>query len=129
MESKTLECRRLLIKTLANFKERGHSCGILLSGGVDTAAILEANGLLNGNEITIHHAVTVLVSDRIAMDRPYSELIAKKHKLNHTILNEPMTTFLALVPLIVKLLKTFDGMTLRNSLVIGVVSHLTHHQC
>ena len=109
------------MKTLAEFQKRVPCCGILLSGGVDTAAIIEANSLLNDDAIIIQHAVTVLVSDRTAMDRPYSLLVAEKHNLNHTLVDEPLTTFLCLVPSTIRLLKTFDGMTLRNSLVIATV--------
>ena len=120
MNSKALDCRQALMKTLAEFKKSVPSCGILLSGGVDTSAIIEANSLLD-DAIIIQHAVTVLVSDRIAMDRPYSLLVAEKHNLNHTLVDEPLTTFLSLVPSSIRLLKTFDGMTLRNSLVIATV--------
>ena len=126
MNSKALDCRQALMKTLAEFKKRVPSCGMLLSGGVDTTAIVEANSLLNDDAIIIKHAVTVLVSDKIALDRPYSLLVAEKHNLNHTLVDEPLTTFLSLVPSTIKLLKTFDGMTLRNSLVIATVSYNNH---
>jgi asparagine synthase (glutamine-hydrolysing) len=93
---------------------------IILSGGVDTCAILAAARKLN---ITIEAAFTVVTNDQndnVSPDRGFAVAAAAQHGLNHHLIcitaDELVATYL---PPCVKLLKTFDGMTLRNSLVVA----------
>jgi asparagine synthetase B (glutamine-hydrolysing) len=97
------------------------TCSVLLSGGIDTSAVVAANNLLQDRGILIEHAVTVLTSDRSALDRPYASLVAEKYGFDHHIVDAPLETFLSTANVCIKALKTFDGMTLRNSLVIAAV--------
>lgn len=92
---------------------------ILLSGGVDTAAVMEANTELGKSGLRIQNAVTVLTSES-ATDRPYASLVATRHSLSHHILDVTLLGVLEMLPFCVKTLRTFDGMTLRNSIVIAL---------
>ena len=92
---------------------------ILLSGGIDTAAVMEANAELGESKISIQNAVTVLTSES-ATDRPYAALVAIRHSLSHHILDVDLRGVLEMLPFCVKTLRTFDGMTLRNSIVIAL---------
>jgi asparagine synthetase B (glutamine-hydrolysing) len=116
-------CQEALVSAVRECKSRFPSCAILLSGGVDTAAILEANRLLRTDSIVIENAVTVLTAECEAFDRPYAGVVSRRHQLqNHTLVDVPLDTFLQFAPLCIRALRTFDGMTLRNSLVIAAVS-------
>ncbi|KAL1529470.1 hypothetical protein AB1Y20_000417 [Prymnesium parvum] len=89
---------------------------LILSGGVDTCAILACAKSVG---LTFAAAITVLTGEQ-SPDREFAVAAAKEHALPHHIVE---VTSAALVdtylPACVKLLATFDGMTLRNSLVVA----------
>mmetsp|Transcript_27230 Transcript_27230/g.69196 ORF Transcript_27230/g.69196 Transcript_27230/m.69196 type:complete len:353 (-) Transcript_27230:157-1215(-) len=89
---------------------------IILSGGVDTCAILAAAKELDMN---FGGAITV-VTDESSPDLPFATAAAEEHSLVHHVVRvtsqDLVNTYL---PACVKLLHTFDGMTLRNSLVVA----------
>jgi len=89
---------------------------IILSGGVDTCAILEAAALM---EISFAVAITVVIGDD-APDEAFSKFAASKHNIEHCIIRLTAEDLVErYLPQTVKLLHTWDGMTLRNSLVIS----------
>ena len=91
--------------------------GLILSGGVDTCAVLES--LLSlGLRPSI--AFTVFASPD-ATDRPYASGLAKQCPwMEHVVLECSPTELLeAPLGLCVKSLGTFDGMELRNSIVVA----------
>ena len=120
-----VDCRAALINAVREISLRyeHEDITILLSGGVDTAALMEANECLGredvNSKIDIKNAVTVLTSD-LATDRPYAAPVAIRHSVTHHILDVSLHELLELLPFCVKTLKTFDGMTLRNSIVIAM---------
>lgn len=89
---------------------------LILSGGVDTCAILEASSRLG---IKFSGAFTVITGDE-SPDKGFAMAAAKQHGLDHTIIRltpkELVDTYL---PVCVELLECYDGMTLRNSLVVA----------
>lgn len=105
---------------------------IILSGGVDTCAILAAAEKL---QISFHAAITVIIEnvdddvicqedDHACPDRGFSKAAAQHYGLRHYIVRvtaqELMDTYL---PSCTRALYTFDGMTLRNSLVVAAAFH------
>jgi asparagine synthetase B (glutamine-hydrolysing) len=89
---------------------------LVLSGGVDTCAILEASSRLG---IEFSGAFTVITGDE-SPDKGFAAAASKQHGLDHTIIRlapeELVDTYL---PTCVELLECYDGMTLRNSLVVA----------
>ena len=86
-----------------------------MSGGVDTAAILTASSLLS---ISYACAITVCVGTTCP-DLSFAKFLASKHSIPHHIVSVTAGRLVELyLPLCVKLLRTYDGMTLRNSFVI-----------
>jgi asparagine synthase (glutamine-hydrolysing) len=112
-------CRSALMGALKGIKHRYKSehMVILLSGGVDTAAVLEANSLME-DRLKIKSAVTVLAGE--ASDRPYASAVALRHDTPHHLLDVSLLNVLDMLPFCISTLKTFDGMTLRNSIVIAL---------
>jgi len=113
-------------KSLQNIKERTSDeddtkrC-IILSGGVDTCAILSAASKIN---MKFHSAITVITNNddsHVSPDKEYAIAAAKQYNIkNHHIINlSPKELIDIYLPTCVKLLNCFDGMTLRNSLVIA----------
>lgn len=89
---------------------------IILSGGVDTCAILAAAAKTN---ITFHSAITVLTHD-MSPDREFAVAAAARAMLDHHIVYvTPVDLVDIYLPQCVEHLATFDGMTLRNSLVVA----------
>lgn len=119
------DCRTALINAVReiSLRYKHEDIAILLSGGVDTAALMEANECLGKEDeklkIDIKNAVTVLTSD-LATDRPYASPVAIRHHLTHHVLDVSLLELLELLPFCVRTLQTFDGMTLRNSIVIAM---------
>mmetsp|Transcript_10641 Transcript_10641/g.17368 ORF Transcript_10641/g.17368 Transcript_10641/m.17368 type:complete len:359 (+) Transcript_10641:539-1615(+) len=90
--------------------------GVVLSGGVDTCAVCECLAELG---VKPAWAFTVYANDS-ATDRPYAPLIAKQHGLKHIELESPVDELLQEpLSLCIRVLKTFDGMELRNSIVVA----------
>mmetsp|Transcript_20188 Transcript_20188/g.51350 ORF Transcript_20188/g.51350 Transcript_20188/m.51350 type:complete len:203 (+) Transcript_20188:86-694(+) len=89
---------------------------IILSGGVDTSAILAAARELG---ITFSCAVTVITGED-SPDRAFAQAVALEHGLEHHIVRVTSSELIeCYLPACVRELATFDGMTLRNSLVIA----------
>jgi asparagine synthase (glutamine-hydrolysing) len=85
---------------------------ILLSGGLDTsivAALAADRGL--------RLAVTVVVGDD-APDLPYATELAARLGLEHVVLRRTLDELWAALPELVRALGTFDGMYLRNDVVV-----------
>lgn len=91
---------------------------IILSGGVDTCAILAAArklGIKFGGALTV---ITGLDSP----DRGFAEACAAEHSIPHHVVRLTADELvLKYLPDVVRLLKIYNGMLLRNSLVIAAV--------
>ena len=91
---------------------------IILSGGVDTCAIMAAARKLG---MKFGGALTVVTSND-SPDLGFSSACAKEHGIEHHIIrltaDELVDEYL---PDIIQLLERYDGMILRNSLVIAAV--------
>lgn len=100
---------------------------LILSGGVDTCAILAAAKNIG---MTFSAGVTVVCHDddggggNLSPDRDFAIAAAKEHDLEHHIVsvtpNDLVETYL---PACIKALNCYDGMTLRNSLVVAAAFH------
>jgi hypothetical protein len=125
MSSVAQSCGAAVKSALQRIHKRhpGKSFALLLSGGVDTAAVLEANAQVGvDSQIPFKYLVSV-VAGEAATDRPYVDLVSKKHSsFPSHIIDTNLTALLDIIPFCVKVLRTFDGMTLRNSAVIALVS-------
>jgi len=89
---------------------------IILSGGVDTCAILAAAAKI---DVTFHSAITVLTQET-SPDSEFAAAAAAGAGLDHHIVYmTPSDLVDVYLPLCVEHLATFDGMTLRNSLVVA----------
>lgn len=86
---------------------------ILLSGGLDTS-ILAHLGVRYGTRA----AVTVLVGTE-APDGPYALAVARRLGLRHHVIRTDFEGVLAEAEFVVRTLKTFDPMEVRNSIVIA----------
>ncbi|VEU35429.1 unnamed protein product [Pseudo-nitzschia multistriata] len=101
-----------------NNKSGGGTLGLILSGGVDTCAILEAATDLG---IVFDAAITVVIGDT-SPDELYSKYAAHKHGLterHHVVKMTPEDLVGVHLPRTIKTLAVWDGMTIRNSLVIS----------
>jgi len=93
---------------------------IILSGGVDTCAILAAARTVN---VTFAAAFTVICGDD-SPDKGFATAAAKEHDIPHHIVELTPDDLVSIyLPKCIQLLHTFDGMTLRNSLVVAAVFH------
>ena len=130
------ECRRRFIESVASVQSELQVLGapeetpklcLILSGGVDTCAILEAAVSLG---ITFAAAITVVIDGAgrdgvprpVAPDEAFAIFAAKQHGLDHCHSIVRMTSddlVSEYLPSTIKLLATWDGMTIRNSLVIS----------
>mmetsp|Transcript_33527 Transcript_33527/g.67677 ORF Transcript_33527/g.67677 Transcript_33527/m.67677 type:complete len:358 (+) Transcript_33527:885-1958(+) len=89
---------------------------LILSGGVDTCAILKAAERIG---MTFSGAFTVITSDA-SPDKGFAEAAAKQHNLSHQVIRLTSQELVDIyLPICVKLLGCYDGMTLRNSLVVA----------
>lgn len=107
----------------ANKDVTADNVGIVLSGGVDTSAVMEAiDAAFQQTQVFPKIAITVYASEE-ATDIPYAPLVVHKFAskgLEHVqvnahvdeLLEESLTTC-------IKELASFDGMQLRNSVVIA----------
>lgn len=87
---------------------------MILSGGVDTCAILDAAA---AQDITFALAITV-VSGEASHDDLYSKYAAHKHGLKHVIVKLTAEELVGShLPKTIETLQVWDGMTVRNSFV------------
>jgi len=95
------------------------SIGLILSGGVDTCAILDAASTLN---IIFDVAITCVIGDT-SPDELYAKYAAHKHSAQikkHIIVQMTHDKLIDIhLPKTIKTLEVWDGMTIRNSLVIS----------
>ncbi len=94
------------------------SLGLILSGGVDTCAILEAATSLG---VVFDVAITVVVGET-SPDALYSKYAAWKHNLTkrHVVIKmTPKDLVDVYLPKTIEICQVWDGMTIRNSLVIA----------
>jgi asparagine synthase (glutamine-hydrolysing) len=103
------ELRRLI----EDAARRNPSDGMLLSGGLDTS-ILAPLAAASGTRT----AVTVLTSPD-APDREYARRIATELGWNHRTVEVPVEDLLAEVGFVARVLRSFDPMEVRNSIVIA----------
>jgi asparagine synthase (glutamine-hydrolysing) len=103
------ELRALVLRAV----ERRPAQCMLLSGGLDTAILapLAASGGMRS-------AVTVLTSDE-APDRPFATLVANGLGWQHHVVESPLEQLLGETEFVVRTLRSFDPMEIRNSLVIA----------
>lgn len=112
------QCKQKLCESLKEIsaKTNENHRAIILSGGVDTCAILEGASLIG---MKFACAITVVIGDT-SPDEAFSKKASKSHELEHHIVRMNATDLVeTYLPETVELLQTFDGMTLRNSLVIS----------
>lgn len=102
--------RQLLEATVARMPAPD---GILLSGGLDTAVLCR---LYRGLPL---HAVTVGLGRR-APDLRFARALARRSGWKHTVIVIGYEELLAALPPTVRVLRTFDPMTLRNNAVIRI---------
>eukprot|EP00985_Skeletonema_marinoi_P013852 scaffold6927_cov149-Skeletonema_marinoi.AAC.1 len=89
---------------------------IILSGGVDTCAIMAASKKIG---MSYAGALTVVTGDD-SPDLGFSSACAKEHGLEHHIVRlKPDELVEQFLPDVVKNLKIYNGMLVRNSLVIA----------
>ena len=96
---------------LAGIVQKAEPDGMLLSGGLDTALLAS---LLEGRKL---HAVTVAVGDA-STDLYFAEKLAKKFGWEHTVIRTRFEEILEQMPDTIRVLHSFDPMTLRNNVVI-----------
>ncbi|GBG34482.1 Asparagine synthetase glutamine-hydrolyzing [Hondaea fermentalgiana] len=97
-------------------RAKGERVAIVLSGGVDTCAVVEA---LRENGFVVDLALTVYC-DPSATDRPYAPLIAKSYGVDHVEIECGKDELLqGPLQLCVEALRSFDPMQIRNSMVVA----------
>ena len=128
---KASECKRRLTQATKNIIEtiqrrkasegkpsNDGTLGLILSGGVDTCAILEAASSLG---VVFDVAITVVIGET-SPDELYSKYAAWKHNLTkrHVVVKmTPKDLVEIYLPKTVEACQVWDGMTIRNSLVIS----------
>ena len=111
-------CRAQLLAAVAAIGERTDTKGrvLILSGGVDTCAILAAASEVG---VTFEAGITVVTGED-SPDRAFAAAAAAEKGLAHHVIHVTSEDLLEqYLPACVQLLNTFDGMTLRNSLVVA----------
>lgn len=117
-----MEIEEVCIKLRSLLKEavlRNMSEGILLSGGLDTSIIAYLASDLNKLK-----ALTVAFDATLAPDIEYAKLIAKKLNLDHTIYLFDKNELFNSIPIVIKTLRSFDPMEIRNSTSIFIALKL-----
>ena len=89
--------------------------GILLSGGLDTSILAVV-----ASRFTSLKAVTVAFQNAPAPDVKYASLIAKRLGLEHVVHTFGEEELYDAIPAVVKTMKSFDPMEIRNSVAIYV---------
>lgn len=108
-QRRTEELRRLLTSAVAATTAEG----ILLSGGLDTS-ILAILAATQGRRL---RAVTVAVADAPSPDEPFARTLAERLGIELELLRPTLGDLVELMPEVIRLLRTFDPMELRNSVV------------
>jgi asparagine synthase (glutamine-hydrolysing) len=87
--------------------------GMLLSGGLDTSILAPLADVWGTRK-----AVTVLASPE-APDRPYAVGIARRLRWEHRVVEVSVDELLGEVDLVARVMRSFDPMEVRNSIVIA----------
>ncbi|KAI9499859.1 hypothetical protein GGI25_003887 [Coemansia spiralis] len=138
IEVEAVYVRNLLLDVLSS-KEAQTCDAILLSGGLDTSIASEAmltmtqgtSGLRKGITVTIDPAENETArQNNLFTEQPqdvhYATKIAQKLKLEHHVLTPTLDELISgpMMELCIKVLRTFEGMELRNAVVIATaLSH------
>ena len=93
--------------------ERSPADGILLSGGLDTS-ILSAISRKRARKL---RAVSVAVADVVSPDEPFVKMVAESCGFELHVLRPTLAGLVAMMPPLIRVLRTFDPMELRNSVV------------
>src|SRR5438094_7294956 len=93
--------------------ERFPADGILLSGGLDTS-ILSAISGKRGRRL---RAVSVAVADAGSPDEPFVKMVAESCGFELRVLRPTLADLVAMMPSLIRVLRVFDPMELRNSVV------------
>ena len=108
-QSRVEQLRKLVVgRVLASSAD-----GILFSGGLDTS-VLAAIAASHGSRL---QAVMVSVKEGAGLDEPFARLMAERLGLELEILRPTLTELVNRMPELISLLRTFDPMELRNSIV------------
>src|SRR6266550_4502925 len=87
--------------------------GILLSGGLDTS-ILSA---ISGKQARRLRAVSVAVADVVSPDEPFLKMVAGSCGFELRVLRPTLADLVSMMPSLIRVLRVFDPMELRNSVV------------
>jgi asparagine synthase (glutamine-hydrolysing) len=93
--------------------ERCPADGILLSGGLDTS-ILSA---ISRNQARRLKAVSVAVADAGSPDEPFAKMVAESCGFELRVLRPTLADLVSVMPSLIRVLRVFDPMELRNSVV------------
>ncbi len=93
--------------------QRSDTDGILLSGGLDTS-ILSAIVKKQGRTL---RAVSVAVADAVSPDEPFVKMVAERCGFELRVLRPTLGDLVAMMPSLIRVLRVFDPMELRNSVV------------
>lgn len=106
----SLSLSKYLRELLKNVMRETDAPAILFSGGLDTAVL----GFLASRQRAMA-AITVVIEEA-ALDIPYAARAAKEFGLTHIWLRTSYDDALSALPQTVRMLRTYDPMTLRNAL-------------
>src|SRR5216684_217280 len=90
--------------------------GILFSGGLDTS-VLAAIAASHGRRL---QAVMVSVAEGTGLDEPFARLMVERLGIDLEVLRPSLDELVDRMPELIRLLRTFDPMELRNSIVAYV---------
>ncbi|MHB2035530.1 MAG: asparagine synthase C-terminal domain-containing protein [Nitrososphaerales archaeon] len=114
-DSTVLELRRLVFKAVED--TLGDS--ILLSGGLDTSIIAAiAASVLEVSEKKKFHTYTVILKETPGPDLIYSKLVASRFGFPHHIRFVRFSELEAILPEVIRVLRSFDPMEIRNSVTV-----------
>lgn len=100
-------------------EKEGKRC-LILSGGVDTCAILAAAKKVG---MPFSTGFTVVTGDD-SPDLGFATAAAKEHGLKHVVIRlTPKELVSNYLPLLIQKMEKYDGMTLRNGLVVAAAFH------
>jgi len=112
--TKTEQLKQIFLSSLqriANHKDWKQPSCIILSGGLDTCLIAE-----QGRDIlSLQGAVTTIATSE-ATDAEWACRVAKKMGLKHLVVGKDLSQLLDDLPQLIRILRCFDPMELRNSL-------------
>ncbi|EME27465.1 asparagine synthase (glutamine-hydrolyzing) [Galdieria sulphuraria] len=102
---------RQSLQRIANHKDWKQPSCIILSGGLDTSIVAEEGVHI----LSLQGAITTIAT-RTATDEQWAIKVAIRTGLEHHIVKTDLRHLLDLLPQVIRILKSFDPMELRNSL-------------